>query len=78
MVFKYKMRYLVVSKKKIHYLFEGRIEKSVPHDHHLSSLNEPRDAKGRPQDGFFYPTLEFMIYSFTLSQAENSTHIKCE
>ena len=77
MVFKYKMRYLVVSKKKIHYLFEGRIEKSVPHDHHLS-FNKPRDAKGRPQDGFFYPTLKFMIYSFILSQAENSTHIKSE
>ena len=33
---------------------EGRIEKSVPRDHRLSSLVIPN---GDPQDGFFYPTL---------------------
>ena len=35
----------VVSKKRIHYSCEGRIEKSVPWDYHLSSLGKPRDAK---------------------------------
>ena len=34
----------VVSKKRIHNLCEGRIEKSVPWDHRLSSLGKPRDA----------------------------------
>ena len=40
----YKMRYLVVSKKKIHNSCEGGIEKSVPSDHRLSSIGKPRDA----------------------------------
>ena len=31
--------------KRIHYWCEGRIEKSVPRDHYLSSLGTPRDAK---------------------------------
>ena len=44
MFFQYKMRYLVVSKKRIHYLCEDRIEKSVFCDHHLSSLGKPGDA----------------------------------
>ena len=32
----------MVSKKRIHYLCEGGIEKSVPRDHRLSSLGKPR------------------------------------
>ena len=31
--------------KRIHYLFEGGICKSVPRDHRLTSLGKPRDAK---------------------------------
>ena len=47
----------VVSKKKIHYSFEGRIEKSVPRHHRLSSLGKPRDAKRRSSGRIFlsYP-----------------------
>ena len=33
------------ARKRIHYLCEGRIEKSVPQDHHVSSLSKPCDAK---------------------------------
>ena len=44
MFFQYKMRYLVVSKKKNPYFCEDGIENSVPHDHHLSSLGMPRDV----------------------------------
>ena len=45
MFFQYKMRYLVVRKKKIiHYSCEDGIEKSVPRDHRFSSLVKPRDA----------------------------------
>ena len=42
-VFQYQMRYLVVSKKKIHYSCEGGIEKSAPRDHRLPSLGKARD-----------------------------------
>ena len=42
---KNKMWYLMVSKKRIHYSRESRIEKSVPRDCRLSSLGKPRDAK---------------------------------
>ena len=44
MWFQYKMRYLVVSKKTIHYSCEVGIEKYVPRDHRLSSINKPCDA----------------------------------
>ena len=37
----------------IHYLCEGRIEKSVPRDHGLSSLGKPRDAKRRSSGQIF-------------------------
>ena len=37
----------VVSKKKNPLFVLGRIEKSVPRDHRLSSLGKPRDAKRR-------------------------------
>ena len=36
---------LIVSKKRLHYLCEGGVEKSVPRDYSLSSLGKPRDAK---------------------------------
>ena len=35
----------MVSKERIHYVSEGRLEKSVPQDHRLSSLGKPCDAK---------------------------------
>ena len=44
MCFQYKMRYLVVIKKRTIYSCEGGIEKSVPRDIRLSSLRKPRDA----------------------------------
>ena len=44
MFVQYKMRYLVVDKKRIQHSCEGGIEKFVPHDHRLSSLSKPRDA----------------------------------
>ena len=40
-----KMQYFKVSKKKIHYLCEDWIVKSVLCDHHLSSHSKPCDAK---------------------------------
>ena len=51
----------------IHEVFSGepcadRIEKSVPRDHHsASSLGKPRDVIGDPRDGFFLPTLRWII-----------------
>ena len=33
------------ARKRIHYLYEDGIEKAVPHDHRLSSLGKPCDAK---------------------------------
>ena len=62
----YKNRYLVVSKQIIHYLCEGGLEKSGPRDNCLSSLGKPSDAISDARDGFFYPTLTLMTYSFTL------------
>ena len=32
------------ARKRINYSYEGRIEKSIPRDHRLSSLGKPRDA----------------------------------
>ena len=44
--FNIKMRCLMVSKKiGIYFLCEDGIEKSVLLNHHLSSLDKPRDAK---------------------------------
>ena len=56
----------VVSKKKFHFSCdsEGKIEKSVPLDHSLSSLGKPRDAKGRSSGRYFNPTLTLMIVSY--------------
>ena len=43
--FKIKQQWL--ARKIIHYSCEGRIEKSVPRNHRLSSHRKPRDAKRR-------------------------------
>ena len=47
----------MVSKKKnplrIHYSYEGGIEKYIPHDQRLSSLRKPRDANGRSSRRIF-------------------------
>ena len=40
------------ARKRIHYSCEGKIEKSVPRDHLLSSLGKPRDAKRRSSGPF--------------------------
>ena len=57
------MRYLMVSKKKIYFSCEGRIEKSTPRDHSLSSLGK---SNGNPRDLFFCPTLTLMIDSYNI------------
>ena len=60
-----------MSKKRIHYSCEGRIEKSVPRDHRLSSLGKPRDAKRRSSGQIFlsYPhTHGGFLYSCTPDQ----------
>ena len=45
MFIKYKMRCLVVrKKKKIYYSCEGKVEKSITRDHRLPSLGKPCDA----------------------------------
>ena len=36
-------KHVMISMKRIHYLCEGGIEKSVPHDHRFSSLGKPSD-----------------------------------
>ena len=41
------------ARKSIHYSCEGRIEKSVPRDHCLSSLGKPRDAKRQSSGQIF-------------------------
>ena len=45
------------ARKIIYYSCEGRIEKSVPRNHRLSSLGKPRDAKRRSSGQIFlsYP-----------------------
>ena len=53
------------ARKRIHYSCGGRIEKSVPRDHRLSSLGKPRDAKLWSSGQIFYPTLTLMIDSYT-------------
>ena len=49
--------FVFFSGKYIHYLCEDGIEKSVPQDHRLSSLDKPRDSKHNPRDGpsYSYP-----------------------
>ena len=54
------------ARKWIHYLCEGKIEKSVPQDHRSSSLSKPRDAKQRSSGQIFlsYPhTHDRFLYS---------------
>ena len=54
------------ARKRIHYLCEGRIEKSVPRDHCLSSLGKPCDAKPQSSGQIFlsYPHDRF-LYSWS-------------
>ena len=40
----------MVSQKEMYYMCEDEIEKYVLHDHRLSSLSKPRDAKRKPHD----------------------------
>ena len=63
----------MVSKKRIHYCREDGIEKSVPHDHSLSSLGMPCDAKRKslghiflfhPHDGFLYSYMSNLVLAF--------------
>ena len=59
----YKMRFLIVSKKKnFNYSCADGIEKSVPCEHRFVSLGVSRDANtvGDPRDGLFHPTLMLM------------------
>ena len=42
----------VKQEKRIHYLCDDGIEKSVPRDHRLSSLGNLRMPKGDPRDIF--------------------------
>ena len=59
----------VVSKKKNSHSCEGRMEKSVPRDHRLSSLGKPRDAKRRSSGRIFYPhTHDRFLYSSTFNE----------
>ena len=57
----------MMHRKILHYLHEGRIEKSVPQDHRLSSLGKPHDAKRRSSGRTFlsYPHTHdrFLYYS---------------
>ena len=48
-----KMRDFMVSKKRLHYLCEDGIEKSVPRNRHLLSLSKPPDAKWRSSEQIF-------------------------
>ena len=55
----------LMSKKRVHYPSEGRIENTVLPDHHLSSICKPRDAKRRSSEWIFlsYPhTHDRFIY----------------
>ena len=58
----------MVSKKKNHSC-EGRIEKSIPRDHCLSSLGKPHDAKRRSMGRIFlsYPQTHDIILDSPMS-----------
>ena len=53
----------------------GRIEKSIPLDHRLSSANLMIPL-GDPQDGFFFPTLTLMIDSYMNVAFSAYTHLQ--
>ena len=55
----------MLSKRRIHYSCEGRIEKSVPQDHSLSSLGRPCDAK-RGSSGQISPSYPHSHYILIL------------
>ena len=76
----------VVSKKKIHYSCEGRIEKSVPRYHRLSSLCKPPDAKRRSSGWIFLSYLHthnrflysMHVFTFTdITEKQTQNNIKC-
>ena len=59
--------------KRIHYLCEDGIEKSVPHVtvcHHSASLVMPISD---PRDRFFYPTLTLLIDSYSVIEGQHCT-----
>ena len=72
----------MVSKEKNPLLCEGRIEKSVPRDHRLSSLGKPCDAKRRSSGRIFlsYPhTHDRFLYAvpedcFVLANSADPDH----
>ena len=67
--FQYQMSYYVVSKKKNTYSCEDGIERSVPHDHHLWSLDKHCDANWWFLGWiFFYRNLTLMMDSYNPSQ----------
>ena len=54
------------ARKRIFYLFKGRIEKSIPRDHrchHSAILTMPNNDLW---DGFFYPTFTLVMDSYVL------------
>ena len=48
----------------MHYSCKGRIEKSIPQDHRLSSLGKPRDAKWRFSGRIFLSKIVSMIRKY--------------
>ena len=50
-------------------------EKSVPRDHHLSSIATLVMPLGYPRDGFFYPALTLMVDSYKLKN--DFVHMVC-
>ena len=62
------MKYLVVSKKKIHETCKGGIEKSVPRDYLVPI--------GDPQGQFFYPTLTLTMDSYYLIASSQCTSVQ--
>ena len=55
--------------KRIYYLYEDGIEKSIPHDHHLSSHGMPERPNSDLPNRFFYPTLTLMMDSYNIDEA---------
>ena len=64
----------MVSKKKIHYLCKGGVEKSVLRITvwHLSACLMMPD--GDPQDRFFYPTFTLKIDSYSVYKQKTLRH----
>ena len=69
------IHFQLLSKKKIQYSCEGMIEKYVPRNHGLSSLDKPRDAISYFWERFFYPILTIMMDSYRILN-QNRCHEK--